>query len=94
MASPKEQSLGIEIPQKAKEFIEKYHLEKHPEGGYFAQTFKDSISITTSSDKKRSASTCIFFLLTHLDISAFHRLQSTEVLHFYRFVPSRLFSDI
>ncbi len=47
-------------------------LEPHPEGGYFAETYR------------RKALTSIYYLLTGDTFSAFHRLASEEVWHHYR----------
>lgn len=72
----------------AKEWIEALHLEKHPEGGYYRQSYlsQDVISQTALPDRfggDRHASTAIYFLLSGYDISALHRIQSDELWHFY-----------
>jgi|ERR1017187_196127 predicted cupin superfamily sugar epimerase len=69
-------------------WIEKLRLEAHPEGGYYRQTYRsDSILAKESLPGKftgaRSASTAIYFLLEGQKFSAFHRLRSDEVWHFY-----------
>jgi len=63
-------------------------LEKHPEGGYFRETYRsDSIigpcCLGVAYEGNRSASTAIFFLLTGKDFSALHRIRSDEIWHFY-----------
>ena len=72
----------------AKYWIEKLGLERHPEGGYFRQTYRADIEIAQEAlpvrfSGARRASTAIYFLLEAGDFSAFHRLRSDEVWHFY-----------
>ncbi len=72
----------------AKYWIEKLRLEPHPEGGYFRQTYKADLVLARESlpegfSGARAASTAIYFLLEGDDFSAFHRLRSDEVWHFY-----------
>ncbi|HMU46296.1 MAG TPA: cupin domain-containing protein [Chitinophagaceae bacterium] len=67
---------------------EKFGLVKHPEGGYYTQTYK---SVDKISDKclpgrfsgDRFIATAIYFLLEAGDFSAFHRIKSDECWHFY-----------
>lgn len=69
----------------ARSVIEQLNLEKHPEGGWFRQTYQSPVLITSSNqhDGTRHASTAIFYLLEGDDFSAFHRLKSDEIWHFY-----------
>ena len=83
----------------AKYWIERLGLEPHPEGGYFRQTYKSELKITTWAllnsielqnipiGRPRSASTAIYFLIEGENFSAFHRLKSDEVWHFYSGSP-------
>lgn len=64
------------------ELIQKYHLEKHPEGGYFYRTYCAKETIETDYGI-RPASTAIIFLLTDQSPSHMHRLKSDEMWHFY-----------
>ena len=75
-------------PKEAKYWIEKLQLEEHPEGGYFRQTYRSEVSIAREAlpagfAGARAASTAIYFLLEGENFSAFHRLRSDEVWHFY-----------
>jgi len=75
-------------PKEAKYWIEKLQLEAHPEGGYFRQTYRSEVSIAREAlpagfAGARAASTAIYFLLEGENFSAFHRLRSDEVWHFY-----------
>lgn len=75
-------------------WIEKLQLERHVEGGYFSRSYQSEDAVITvsdrydtSSDKKttstRSAGSAIYFLLEKQDFSAWHKLKSDEVWHFY-----------
>jgi predicted cupin superfamily sugar epimerase len=72
----------------ARYWIEKLQLEAHPEGGYFRQTYRSDVMIAREAlpagfAGARAASTAIYFLLEGENFSAFHRLRSDEVWHFY-----------
>ncbi|HED05542.1 MAG TPA: cupin domain-containing protein [Ignavibacteria bacterium] len=69
-------------------YIKKFGLEKHPEGGYFKETYrsgeiiqKDFLPVRYSG--ARTFSTLIYFLLQGEQISYFHKLKSDEIWHFY-----------
>lgn len=63
----------------AAELIERLGLQRHPEGGWYRETFREA------------ASTAIFYLLQQGEASAWHRvLGSTEVWHHYAGGPLRL----
>ncbi|MBU0583058.1 MAG: cupin domain-containing protein [Alphaproteobacteria bacterium] len=60
-------------------------LERHPEGGWYAETFRDN------SDGGRGHSTAIYFLLEQGDVSAWHRVRdAAEVWHHYAGAPLEL----
>ena len=70
------------------ELIEKLQLEKHPEGGYFKETYRSEILLPKSVlpsefTSSRNASTCIHFMLTSDEFSAFHKVNQDEAWHFY-----------
>jgi uncharacterized protein len=75
----------------AKYWTKKLRLEPHPEGGYFRQTYKSDLTIGRESLPEfsgvRAASTAIYFLLEGENFSAFHRLRSDEMWHFYAGSP-------
>jgi len=69
-------------------WIEKLGLERHPEGGYYRQTYRADLLLAQAAlpaefTGPRAASTAIYFLLDGEDFSAFHRLRSDELWHFY-----------
>ena len=72
----------------ANELIQKYRLHTHPEGGYYSQTYCSSEMIPMDGlpprfNGSRYFSTAIYFLLEGKQFSAFHRIKSDEVWHFY-----------
>ncbi len=76
----------------AKYWIEKLSLQSHPEGGFYRQTYKaDQVlpreSLPPQFTGPRAASTAIYFLLEGKSFSAFHRLRSDELWHFYVGAP-------
>jgi predicted cupin superfamily sugar epimerase len=73
---------------KAKNYIKKLKLKKHPEGGYYKEVYRSGEIISGEHLPKRfkssrNFSTSIYFLLEGKQFSAFHLLQSDELWHFY-----------
>lgn len=69
-------------------WIEQLGLEPHPEGGYFCETYRAKEAIPEEGlpgrfTGARPFSTAIYFLLPAGQFSAFHRIQSDEMWHFY-----------
>lgn len=69
-------------------WIEKYQLLPHPEGGYYAETYRAAETIPHQAlpgrfSGDRAFSTGIYFLLESHNFSAFHRIQADEMWHFY-----------
>ncbi len=80
----------------AQYWIEKLKLAKHPEGGYFREVYQANEIISKKSLPERYSSfrpfsTSIFFLLKGNEFSAFHRLKSDEIWHFYDGTPLLLY---
>ncbi len=72
----------------SKFWIEYLQLSKHPEGGYFKEIYRSNEFIHKKSlpdryTSFRSFSTSIYYLLESSEFSAFHRLKSDEIWHFY-----------
>ena len=72
----------------AANFIQALNLQKHPEGGWYKETYrseelvlKHHLPARFSGD--RNFSTAIYFLLEGKNFSAFHRIKSDEIWHFY-----------
>jgi predicted cupin superfamily sugar epimerase len=69
-------------------WVEKYRLQPHPEGGFYAETYRSKELISGHAlspvfGGDRSVSTGIYFLLDAHNFSAFHRIKSDEMWHFY-----------
>jgi len=76
-------------------WIDKLELTRHPEGGYFRETYRadetiDENCLPERFTKSRSLATAIYFLLTIDEFSAFHRMKSDETWHFYSGYPLKL----
>jgi len=58
---------------------------KHPEGGWYKETYRSVGSMPQPKGfyGERNYSTGIYFLLTNENFSAFHRIKSDEMWHFY-----------
>jgi len=69
----------------ADEIIAKLDLEPHSEGGYFREMFRDPRSVDG-----RSVGTAIFFLLKAGEVSRWHKVDSSEIWHYYAGAPLEL----
>lgn len=70
--------------ERARQLIDTLALEPHPEGGWYRQVFKSAERVTRHADgATRTALTTIYFLLAEGTYSAWHRVQSDEVWHWY-----------
>ncbi|MBK7630275.1 MAG: cupin domain-containing protein [Ignavibacteriales bacterium] len=72
--------------EKARYYIRKLELKKHPEGGYYREVYRAGEMFSIDPPKKhlkRNASTSIYFMLEGTQKSKFHRLKSDELWHFY-----------
>ncbi|XP_072953770.1 uncharacterized protein [Typha angustifolia] len=83
--------------KKSSEIASLLDLKPHPEGGFYAETFRDS-SITLSKSQlpphykvDRAVSTSIYFLLPSGSVSHLHRIPSAETWHFYMGEPLTVF---
>lgn len=77
---------------KAEYWVKKLAMEEHPEGGYFVQTFKSDRQFALPGyEGPRSACTAIYYLLESGQFSAFHRMKSDEIWHFYAGGPLALY---
>ncbi|QJW91787.1 cupin domain-containing protein [Spirosoma taeanense] len=80
----------------AQDFIQSLHLQPHPEGGYFAETYRSAGTIPQEAlpdrfSGARTFGTAIYFLLERHHISALHRIQADEIWHFYAGGPLNVF---
>ncbi len=71
-------------------------MQAHPEGGYFAETYRSTESIPHSAlpnrfSGDRNFGTGIYFLLENHHFSALHRIQADEMWHFYAGGPLNVY---
>jgi predicted cupin superfamily sugar epimerase len=72
-------------PTDARHIIHALGMERHPEGGWYVQTFED-----TAQFEGRAQSTAIYYLLEADEQSAWHRIDAIEVWHYYAGAPLAL----
>ena len=61
-------------------------LAPHPEGGWYRQTW-----VAEAPEGTRAAGTAIYYLLAAGQVSAWHRIDSAEIWHFYAGAPLTLY---
>lgn len=69
-------------------YIKNLKMTKHPEGGYYSESYKSTINISgdqigLDSDKLRPLSSSIYFMLEDNEVSHFHRLKSDEIWYYH-----------
>ena len=74
------------------DFIKRFSMQPHPEGGYYSSTYQASLlipqhSLPDSFQASRPVSSAIYYLLEQGDFSSFHRIASDECWHFYAGEP-------
>jgi predicted cupin superfamily sugar epimerase len=72
------------IPMTADQIIAHLGLARHPEGGWYRQTWQ------AENEAGRVAGTCIYFLLKAGKASHWHRVDAAEIWHYYAGAPVRL----
>ncbi|MFN8358101.1 MAG: cupin domain-containing protein [Spirosomataceae bacterium] len=73
-------------------WVETLHMQSHPEGGYFAETYRCAETFAKEGlpqrySGARSFGTAIYFLLESHHFSSLHRIKSDEIWHFYAGCP-------
>ncbi|MGF6649163.1 cupin domain-containing protein [Paraburkholderia sp. GAS82] len=72
------------------DLVRRFELQAHPEGGYFRETYRSAARVDrdgAGTGETRAASTAIYYLLCDGAHSAWHRIKSDEVWHFYAGEP-------
>lgn len=64
----------------AQEIIDHLNLQKHPEGGWYRETFR-------AESQGRSTGTCIYFLLSAGEVSHWHRVDAAEIWLYHAGAP-------
>ena len=81
-------------PLSPSEIIKFYHLQPHPEGGYFREHYRSTQNTLTklldNTYAKRSLLTCCYYLLLKDQHSQFHRLPSAEIWNLHLGGPLEL----
>lgn len=71
----------------AQDYIEKLKLTLHPEGGFYSVVYKSQDQVKPLHpryfEEARSAGTSIYYLLEKNDFSAWHKVRSDELWHYY-----------
>lgn len=81
-------STHLKMTLDAEYYIKNLNLQKHPEGGFYRETYRSGEKISTSDNSalfpgNRNYSTAIYFLLKGQQHSKFHRILSDEIWHFH-----------
>lgn len=76
---------GADPATSADALIEVLGLERHPEGGWFRETWRDP-----DVDGARGSGTAIYFLLRAGERSHWHRVDAVEIWHHYDGDPLEL----
>lgn len=63
--------------------IEQLELEAHPEGGFYRRTFESDLFMVDSEGREVRVGSAIYYYLASDDFSAWHRLGTDEMFHFY-----------
>lgn len=76
----------------AQTWISHLQLNRHVEGGWYSEVYRSALTLAPEAlqpafNGRRSASTHIYFLLEKENFSAFHRIKSDEIWHFYNGDP-------
>ncbi len=69
----------------ADEIITRLGLLPHPEGGWFKETWR-----ADAKDGERASGTAIYYLLKAGERSHWHRVDATEIWHYYAGAPLQL----
>ncbi|WP_109831945.1 cupin domain-containing protein [Reichenbachiella versicolor] len=77
------------MTNKINEIVKTLDLLPHPEGGFYKETYRSSGIINPADlpdtiTEERNYSTCIYFLLTSENFSAFHKINQDEIWHHYK----------
>jgi predicted cupin superfamily sugar epimerase len=73
------------------ETVRRLGLRPHPEGGFYGETFRSSITIRLPDGRVRTASTAIHYLLPAGAWSTWHRVAADEAWHHYDGGPLHLY---
>ena len=69
----------------SREIIDRLGMQRHPEGGWYVETWRDA-----PGPDGRSRSTAIYYLLEAGERSHWHRVDATEIWHWHAGAPLEL----
>lgn len=77
-----------DLRQDAAYWIKKLELQRHPEGGWYRETYRSGEMVGKEGlperfTGSRALATSIYFLLEGTDFSSFHRIRSDEIWYFH-----------
>lgn len=72
-------------PLSAQDVIAQLGLQRHPEGGWYVETFRDE-----ATEAGRARSTAIYYLLEAGETSHWHTVDAVEMWHFHAGAPLEL----
>ena len=82
---------GESDDERTEEWIHILNLKSHPEGGFYAESYRsdDQCVLERCHKQIRSCSTAIYYLLKSPESSRshFHRIKADEMWHFYSGLP-------
>ena len=79
------------VSPRVRDLIDRLGLVRHPEGGYYSQTFRSQDVVMPADGRGgRAALTTIYFLLPEGERSRWHRVSSDEVWHYCEGAPLEL----
>ena len=86
----------MSVELKAADIIDLLGMQPHPEGGWFREIYRSADKLGPDHlpgrfSGEHSFSTSIYYLLENYDFSAFHRIKSDEIWHFYLGSPVKLY---
>ncbi len=72
----------------AQTYVQALQMQAHPEGGFYRESYRSAqlMDVTQAEEGvevRRNVSTGIYFLLERGNFSAFHKIRSDEMWHFY-----------
>jgi predicted cupin superfamily sugar epimerase len=73
------------VVRPGEQLITSLRLEPHPEGGWYRRTWQ-----APAADGERPWGSAIYYLLLEGEVSAPHRIDATELWHFYAGAPLEL----
>ena len=84
--------LEVVVSPSLVELVNRWQLEPHPEGGWYREVQRSSITVQRPDGLERSAITTVLFLLGEMDVSRWHCVHGAdEVWTFLDGAPLELF---